>query len=212
MKPRNLLLFGFAILIGLVGAYFLLGKTRSYTFQGSLIDPPVQAPQFELTNVDGGSFELSNLNGQVVIMFFGYTSCPDVCPVTLSDFLRVRTQLGEEAEQASFVFITVDPERDTPERLKKYLTNFDPEIIGLTGSRDELEPVWSSYGVYQAKSDDFSGDNYLVDHSSRIYVIDKQGNLLLTYMFGTENKVIADDVRYLISSQNTNDRDGDVES
>jgi protein SCO1/2 len=122
--------------------------------------------------------------------------------VTLSDFLRIRSQLGEEAEQASFVFITVDPERDTPERMKRYLTNFDPEIIGLTGSRSELESVWSSYGVYQAKSEGSSGNNYLVDHSSRIYVIDKQGNLILTYLFGTENQVIAEDVYHLISSQN----------
>ena len=159
------------------------------------------APQINLTDVDGGSFELSDLNGQVVIMFFGYTSCPDVCPVTLSDFLRVRTQLGKEAEEASFVFITVDPERDSPERMKKYLTNFDPEIIGLTGSRSELQTVWSSYGVYQAKSEGSSEENYLVDHSSRIYVIDKAGNLLLTYLFGTENNLIADDVRYLISNQ-----------
>jgi protein SCO1/2 len=201
MKPRHLLLFGFAILVGLVGAYLLLGQTREYTFHGSLIDPPVMAPQINLTDVDGGSFELSDLNGQVVIMFFGYTSCPDVCPVTLSDFLRVRTQLGKEAEEASFVFITVDPERDSPERMKKYLTNFDPEIIGLTGSRSELQTVWSSYGVYQAKSEGSSEENYLVDHSSRIYVIDKAGNLLLTYLFGTENNLIADDVRYLISNQ-----------
>lgn len=201
MKPHHLLLFGIAILLGLTGAYLLLDNTREYAYRGSLIDPPVPAPGIELTDVDGGSFELSELNGKVVIMFFGYTSCPDVCPVTLSDFLQVRTQLGERAEDASFVFITVDPDRDTPERMKRYLTNFDPEIIGLTGSRSELEVVWSSYGVYQAKSEDGNDENYLVDHSSRIYVIDQQGNLFLTYLFGTENKVIAEDVQHLISSK-----------
>jgi protein SCO1/2 len=201
MRPRNLLIFGGAILIGLVAILLLLGPTREYTFQGSLIDPPVAAPLFELMDVDGQNVQLSDLDGQVVILFFGYTSCPDVCPVTLTDFLQIRSSLGNKAENVSFVFVTVDPERDTPERMKKYLTNFDPEIIGLTGTRTELEPVWASYGVYEAKIEGGSESNYLVDHSSRIYVIDAEGNLLLTYLFGTENKVIAEDVRHLVTRQ-----------
>lgn len=201
MKPRNLLIFGLALLLGMVAVFLLLGPTKPYTFQGSLIDPPVEAPQFELSDVNGQRFQLSELEGQVVIMFFGYTSCPDVCPVTLTDFLRIRSKLGDQGEEVGFVFVTVDPDRDTPERMKKYLTNFDPAIIGLTGERTELEPVWSSYGVYEAKVDGGSEGNYLVDHSSRIYVIDADGNLLLTYLFGTEYQVIADDVRYLVSRQ-----------
>ncbi len=201
MKPRNLLIFGIALLFGMVAVFLLLGPTKPYTFQGSLIDPPVEAPKFELSDVNGQRFKLSELDGQVVIMFFGYTSCPDVCPVTLTDFLRIRAKLGNQAEKVSFVFVTVDPERDTPERMKKYLTNFDPAIIGLTGERTELESVWSSYGVYEAKVDGGSEPNYLVDHSSRIYVIDADGNLRLTYLFGTENQVIIEDVRHLVSRQ-----------
>jgi protein SCO1/2 len=185
----------------MVAVFTLLGPTKPYTFQGSLIDPPVEAPKFELIDVNGQRFKLSELDGQVVIMFFGYTSCPDVCPVTLTDFLRIRSKLGNQAEKVSFVFVTVDPERDTPERMNKYLTNFDPAIIGLTGERAELESVWSSYGVYEAKVDGGSEDNYLVDHSSRIYVIDADGNLRLTYLFGTENQVIIEDVRQLVSRQ-----------
>ena len=201
MKPRNLLIFGIALLLGMVAVFLLLGPTKPYTFQGSLIDPPVEAPQFELSDVNGQRFRLSELKGQVVIMFFGYTSCPDVCPVTLTDFLRIRSKLGDQGEEVGFVFVTVDPDRDTPERMKKYLTNFDPTIIGLTGERTELEVVWSSYGVYEAKVDGGSEGNYLVDHSSRIYVIDADGNLLLTYLFGTEYQVIAEDVRHLVSRQ-----------
>lgn len=201
MRPRNLLLFGFALLVGLVAIFLLLGPTRPYTFQGSLIDPPVAAPPFELTDVDGNRVQLSDLDGHIVIMFFGYTSCPDVCPVTLTEFLQIRSRLGKQAEEISFVFVTVDPERDTPERMKKYLTNFDPEIIGLTGSRSELEMVWASYGVYEAKLEGGSEGNYLVDHSSRTYVIDADGNLLLTYLFGTEDNVIVEDVRHLVARQ-----------
>lgn len=185
----------------MIAVFVILGPTRPYTFQGSLIDPPVKAPQFKLSEVNGEQFQLSDLDGQVVIMFFGYTSCPDVCPVTLTDFLQIRSKLGDKADKVSFVFITVDPERDTAERMKKYLTNFDPEIIGLTGERSELEAVWAKYGVYAAKVEGGSGENYLMDHSSRIYVIDPQGNLLLTYLFGTDYQVIAEDVRYLVSRQ-----------
>ena len=201
MKPRSLLIFGIPLMLGMVAVFLFLGSRRPYTFQGSLIDPPVEAPYFELADVNGQIVQLSDMDGQVVIMFFGYTSCPDVCPVTLSDFLRIRSQLGSQAENVSFVFVTVDPERDTPERMKKYLSNFDPEITGLTGNRAQLESVWSSYGVYEAKVEGGSEDNYLVDHSSRIYVIDAEGNLRLTYLFGTDNQVIAEDLRHLMSRQ-----------
>jgi protein SCO1/2 len=201
MKPRYIVIFGLAILVGLIAMFLILGPQRPYTFQGSLIEPPVSAPQFELTDMNGQPFQLSELDGQVVVMFFGYTSCPDVCPVTLTEFLQIRSKLGEAAEEVSFVFVTVDPERDTPERMRKYLTNFDPEIIGLTGERNDLEPVWASYGVYQAKAEGPSDEYYLVDHSSRVYVIDPDGNLRLTYLFGTGNKLITEDVRHLVSRQ-----------
>lgn len=200
-NARGILILGFAIILGLAGVYLLLSRTQSYTYQGSLIDPPVEAPDFELTDADGHLFQLSELDGQVVIMFFGYTSCPDVCPLTLSNFVRIREDLANQAEKVNFVFVTVDPERDTPERIKKYLTNFDAGIIGLSGDRKELEPVWNSYGVYQDRVDEDNEGNYLVDHSSRTYVIDQEGNLMLTYTFGTQNESIVADVRHLISQQ-----------
>jgi protein SCO1/2 len=199
MKPRNILIFGMAILTGLIAVFLVLGPQREYTFQGSLIEPAVPAPQFELTDMNGQTFRLSELEDQVVVMFFGYTGCPDVCPVTLTEFLQIRSKLGEAADHVSFVFVTVDPERDTAERLRRYLTNFDSEIIGLTGEREELQPVWVDYGVYQAKVEGPSEENYLVDHSSRVYIIDADGNLRLTYLFGTENQLITEDVRHLVS-------------
>ena len=201
VNPRNILLFGMAVLAGLIAVFLVLGPQREYTFQGSLIEPAVPAPEFELTDMNGKPFQLGQLSGQVVVMFFGYTGCPDVCPVTLTEFLQIRSKLGDAADQVSFVFVTVDPERDTPERMRKYLTNFDPEIIGLSGERNELEPVWADYGVYQAKVEGGSPENYLVDHSSRVYVIDADGNLRITYLFGTENQLITEDVRHLVSLQ-----------
>lgn len=200
-NARGILIVGFATILGLVVVYLLLGRAQPYTYHGSVIDPPVEAPEFELTDAEGNSFQLNELEGQVVVMFFGYTSCPDVCPLTLSEFVRIKEELGNQSENVSFVFVTVDPERDTPERIKKYLANFDAGIIGLTGERKELEPVWASYGVYQDKVDEGSEGNYFLDHSSRSYVIDQEGNLLLTYTFGTQNESIAADVRHLMSSQ-----------
>jgi protein SCO1/2 len=136
--------------------------------------------------------------GKVVLLFFGYTRCPDVCPLTLADFKKVKAQLGDQADQVRFVFITVDPERDTPNILSKHLANFDESFIGLTGSREELEPVWKTFGVYQEKQDTGSAAGYLVDHSSRVYAIDRRGDLRLTYTFGTEPEAIAQDVAQLL--------------
>ncbi len=120
-------------------------------------------------------FRLSDQKGQIVLLFFGYTHCPDVCPVTLSHFKQIKADLGDQADQVRFVFITVDPERDTADQLSQYLPNFDPDITGLTGSRQSLESVWKSYGVYQAKQEVGSAAGYLVDHTARTYLIDQQG-------------------------------------
>ena len=175
--------------------------SRPYTFQGSLIDPPIEAADFELTDQNGQTFRLSEHQGKVVLIFYGYTNCPDVCPLTLSDFKLIKADLGEQADQVNFVFITVDPERDSQERLKAYLANFDPVFSGLTGSRSELESVWKAYGVYQAKQETGSAAGYLVDHTARTYAIDKQGNLRLTYPFEMERQAILDDVRHLVQEE-----------
>lgn len=170
----------------------------NYTYQGSLIDPPIPAADFTLTDQHGETFRLSDQRGKVVLIFFGYTHCPDVCPVTLSEYRQVKRQLGDQAEDIVFVFITVDPERDTPERLLAHLANFDPEFIGLTGEPADLERVWDAYGVYQEKVDTGSAGGYLVDHTARTYAIDRQGNWRLTYPFGMEVEKQVADVRHLL--------------
>lgn len=199
---RRYWLFGFGgilvVLLILVGWQVV---SRPYTFQGSLIEPPIKAPEIELIDQDGQSFRLSDHHGKVVLVFFGYTNCPDVCPLTLSDFKLIKADLDEQTDQVSFVFVTVDPERDTQERLKAYLANFDPAFVGLTGSLSELESVWKAYGVYQAKQDTGSAAGYLVDHTARTYAIDKNGDLRLTYPFEMERQALLEDVRHLIQDQ-----------
>lgn len=198
MRSRHIFILGVAILIGLVTTAGFLRATQGHTFQGSYIEQAVQAADFKLTDRNGNPFQLSDQKGKIVLLFFGYTHCPDVCPVTLSDFGKIRSQLGEKAENVEFVFITTDPKRDTPDQINRYLTNFDVGIQGLTGQEQDLEKIWNAYGVYRETVDQQGTDFYLVDHSSRVYLIDQQGNLRLTYIFGTESESIASDVTYLL--------------
>lgn len=198
MNIRKAILLGIAILVGFGIVYTTLTYARPYTYQGSLIEPPVPAPDFELVDQDGQLFRLSEHKDKVILIFFGYTHCPDVCPVTLMDFKKIKAQLGNQSKDVIFLFITTDPERDTTEQLMNYLKNFDPEFIGLTDERSAMEPIWQDYGVYQAKVESGDPDNYLVDHSARTYVIDKNGGLRLTYLFGTGSEVIAEDVAHLL--------------
>lgn len=197
MRSR-FLLWGLAILAGVL---LVVAGTRifaqPYTFRGSLIDPPLPAVDFVLSDQDGQPFRLSDLRGKVVVMAFGYTACPDVCPATLSDFKRIRALLGDRADQVQFVFVTVDPERDTPDRLRGYMAAFDPAFKGLSGDLAALEHVWQSYGVYHKKQFVGSASGYLVDHTSRIYVVDAQSQLRLTFPFGTGTESMVQDIRHL---------------
>ena len=198
MRIWRFALFGIAILAGLVAVWVILAFARPYEYRGSVIDTPVPAKDFTLIDQDGEQFTLGNLKGKAVLIFFGYTHCPDVCPATLSDFKKIKTRLGMEADQVHFVFITADPERDTPEQIKAYLGNFDTTFIGLTGEIQDLEQVLKDYGVYRAKVESDNPQNYLVDHSARIYLIDPKGNLKVTYLFGTESSGIAADVSHVL--------------
>jgi protein SCO1 len=205
MKSRHFFILGLALALGasaLVGGLFF---SSPYKMQGSLIDPPLAIGDFELTDQHGEPFRLSSLvdseteDIRAVLVFFGYVHCPDVCPLTLVEFMQVKERLGDQSQHVRFVFITVDPERDTPERLQRHLANYDPTFIGLTGDEEELQTVWDQFFVSRIRQDVGSASGYLVDHTTRIYVIDGEGNLGLTFGFGEGTDVIAQDLRYIIS-------------
>jgi len=208
MQTRHYLLLGIGVLVGLVAIVGFQFFAQPYEFQGSLIEPPIPAEDFKLTDQYGDTFQLSDHIGEVVLIFFGYTNCPDVCPVTLSEFKRVKTKLGEKSEQVQFVYITVDPERDTVERIGAHLENFDPSFVGLTGDTADLDPVWKAYGVYAAKVDSGSAAGYLVDHTARVYAIDINGNLRLTYPFEIGSDALAADVQYLVDEELLTESEG----
>ncbi len=170
------------------------------TFRGTVIQPPQPASDFVLTNYDGQPFRLSDQRGRIVLLFFGYTHCPDVCPATLSTWKQVREALGDDADRVRFVFITVDPERDTPERLREHVTLFSPDFFGLTGTPEELEAVYKAFGVYREKvTTAETASSYLVNHTARTYLLDQEGRWVLSHAFGTPAEDITYDIRQLLS-------------
>lgn len=173
-------------------------STRPYTFHGTVLDPASPAADFILTDQNGEPFVLSEQRDVVVLIFFGYTYCPDVCPATLALFTQTREDLGPLAGDARFVFITIDPDRDTPERLRAHLGRIDPAIVGLTGTLEELGSVWAAYGVYRAEQPGTGDAGPLFDHSARVYVVDRHGDLRLTFPFGFDADEFTQDVSNLI--------------
>lgn len=200
---KNIVMVGIGILFG-IALIAGMALTRPYSFRGSEIIPPVPAYDFTLTSAGKAPFRLLDQRGKVVLIFFGYTTCPDVCPATLGEFKQISNRLGKDAGEVRFVLITVDPQRDTPDRISQYAHNFDPSFIGLTGSESELDSVWKNYGVYREISQQDSAVGYLVDHSTRTYLVDQSGNLRLTYTFGTPVDDILQDVRHIIKQKGAN--------
>jgi protein SCO1 len=178
----------------------LLSACARHEFNGTVFDNPTPAFAFEGVNYTGEPFRLSALQGKVVVIFFGYTFCPDVCPLALADLKQVADQLGEKAQDLAVVFVTVDPERDTPERLATYMNAFDPTFYGVRLEGQMYEATKAAYGVFAEKSEVKTGDpnNYFVDHTGGLYVLDKAGNLSEAFRFDAGVDALAADIEYWI--------------
>ena len=169
------------------------------TGSGVPTEPPKAMANFTLINQNGGSSSLSDFKGKPTLLFFGYTFCPDICPVTMSDFKKVKQQLGAQADGVKFVMISVDGERDTPAVIKRYVEAFDPGFIGLTGDDAAVTPVAADYGAYFTRSKlQGTQSSYLVGHTSYVYLVDGQGRWRMTYPFGSPADGMAGDVRALL--------------
>jgi protein SCO1/2 len=171
--PRRLIgplaLVGFGL--ALIAVYFALIETGPSGPSPSAIGGP-----FSLVAEDGQAVTDADFKGEPVLVFFGYTHCPDVCPTTLFDMTQVFQKLGADKKVAG-LFITVDPERDTPAVMKDYMSSFDPRIIGLSGTRQAIDPVLREYRVYARKVPG-DGADYSMDHSAIVYLMDKQGRFV----------------------------------
>jgi protein SCO1/2 len=192
----------FAMLAGfvLLGATAFLGGRllAPYKFHGAILQSPQPAHNFSLMSHVGQRVALNDFRGKIVLLYFGYTICPDVCPTTLAELAKSRKLLGKDADQIQVIMVTVDPERDTLAALADYLTHFHPSFLGLSGTPDEIAQAATPYGVFYEKQESDSVLGYLVNHTATVMVIDRQGYLRIVFPFGTPAEDIAADLQYLI--------------
>jgi protein SCO1/2 len=170
-----------------------------YAFQGGELKPLAAAPAIELTDQYGQPYSLAAQEGKAVLLYFGYTTCPDACPTTLSDWIEVKRLLGDQADKVEFVMVTVDPERDTVEKLNEYMAFFDPEFKGLTGDQETITAIDRDYGIMAVREEHpESATGYLINHTTSFWVIDPEGRLRLTFAHGTDPEIVTEDVKHLL--------------
>ena len=187
------------LLVGVVAAAVFLFSKPPGLRGTAYTEPYPPAPDFVLTRGSGEKFRLSDARGDVVMLFFGYTSCPDICPTTMAELKMALDKIGEDkSKNVQVVYVTVDPERDTPQRVQEYVNHFDSDFIGLSGSEAELAQVWHEYGVFREIVEGTSAAGYLVNHTARVTVIDQEGNLRVSYPFETPVEDIVHDLQLLI--------------
>ncbi|MBL8049917.1 MAG: SCO family protein [Anaerolineales bacterium] len=198
---RKLIWIGGGILVLIAfGVLFSIFFAKPLTFRGtSYAEPFPPAPEIDLKKADGTTFKLSEQKGKVTLLFFGYTSCPDFCPTTLAEMKQVLDALDNDAEKVQVVFVTVDPEKDTSEKMQEYVNRFNSSFIGLSGSQAELQTIWTGYGIFRAETDTETALGKVIDHTVRLYLIDLDGNLRLSYAYGTPYQDVVADIELLLS-------------
>jgi protein SCO1/2 len=190
-------LLGIGVALGITVAGGILNSRIDITEHGGrMYDPPRWISEFELTTDDGESFTETDFIGTWTLVSFGYTNCPDFCPLTLSEYKRIKEMLGADADLVRFMLISLDSPRDTPEVLNAYLGRFDEAFIGLTGADEELENIQPDFEFfYERRTNTGSAASYLVDHSTRTYLIDPQGMLCASFSYGMEIEIIVQGMR-----------------
>jgi len=196
---KSIVIFGIGLALGIVLiGIFALPRFKPYTFHGTVLQSPQPALDFSLSASHGKEVSISDFDGKLVLLYFGYTFCPDVCPATLSELRGAMELLGKQSEDVQTIMISVDPGRDTPEMLAEYVTHFHPSFIGVTGSPEEIAEVATLYGIFYEAHEGTEATGYLVDHTATVMVIDKSGHLKLIFPFGTPSEDIADDLAHLL--------------
>jgi protein SCO1/2 len=198
--PLPLLITLLTLLLVLPAALLLAPRLLNRSTPSSpLFERTAPVADFTLTRADTGqSVALSSLRGKVVVLYFGYTFCPDVCPMTLAKLAQARGLLGDQASDLQVAMVTVDPERDTPSVLTRYVTNFDPSFLGLIGTPEQLAPATTALGIYVKRNEGTAATGYLVDHTAHAMVIDRQGYLRLVMPPTLEGPTMANDLRVVL--------------
>ena len=190
-----------SLLLAGVAARISVSAGAAPALKAGVFDPPRLAPEFSLPGSDGAQVTLARYRGKVVLMAFGYTSCAAVCPITLATLAEARSILGEAADAVQVIYVTVDPERDDADRMKDYLAAFDPNFVGATGAPDVLAVVRQKYGVTAIKHG--TDNDYVMDHSSSIYLIDRAGKLRALMPYGHDADDFVHDIKLLYSDADT---------
>ncbi len=187
------------LLLGLV--IFAGVGCAPHQFSGAILEPPKQTNDFSLPATNGSTFTLSDYQGQIVLVYFGYTFCPDVCPTTMYQASRMMEILGNKADDIQLVMVTVDPERDTLEQLGRYVANFNDSFIGLrTTDLDQLDTIMADFGAYYQieEEEEGSATGYLISHTAAIFVLDREGQMREIIPYGTQAEEMAGDLRQLL--------------
>jgi protein SCO1/2 len=159
------------------------------------------AKDFALTDHNGQARTMSDFKGKVVVIFFGYTQCPDVCPGSMTELAEVKKLLGADGDKLQGIFVTVDPERDTAALLKSYMVNFDPSFLALRGEPATLESTAKHFKIYYKKAEGKTPTSYTMDHSAGSYVYDTQGRVRLFTRYGSGAQALASDIKLLLASK-----------
>lgn len=187
------------LLAAAAGSVALAACSKSpHSFKGIDITGADYATGFSLNDHNGQPRTLADFKGKVVVLFFGFTQCPDVCPTSLSEMAQAKQLLGADGDRLQGLFISVDPERDTPDVLRQYVTNFDPSFLALHAPLGELPALAKSYKLYYKKVEGKTPTSYTMDHSAGSYVYDPQGNIRLYHRYGSGAQALADDLKVLL--------------
>lgn len=199
MPARRGFAFALAGIAVLAGCERIAGKSAGPTFHFTDITGADFARKLDLPDVDGKPRSLADWKGKVTVVFFGYTQCPDFCPTTMAQLAAIKKSLGADGERVEVVFITVDPERDTPAVMKAYVANFGSGVVGLRGSMEQTAAVAKEFKAFYAKAAGTTPGSYSMDHSAASYVFDPQGRVRLYVQYGADPKALAADLKQLLA-------------
>jgi protein SCO1/2 len=187
-----------AVVVGVTGGALSACNKDAPSFQGSDITGTSLGKGLALTDQDGKLRALADFKGKVLVVFFGYTQCPDVCPTSMAELSDVMKALGKDAARVQVVMVTVDPERDTPTVLKQYVTAFDPAFVGLTGTPEQIRQAASSFKAYYAKVPAKDGKGYSMDHSAAFYLLDDKGEARVLVSNSASQDALVHDIKALL--------------
>jgi protein SCO1 len=183
----------------LAGCDRLPGAAQKASFKAVDITGAEYARELSLTDTDGKARTLADFKGKVTLVFFGYTQCPDVCPTTLAELAAVKRELGKDGDRVQGVFVSVDPQRDTPEVLKAYMASFDPGFVALRGTPEEIKAAARNFKVFYAQVPGKTEGSYTVDHTAGSYVFDAQGKVRLFVRYGSGAEALVHDLKLLLA-------------